>query len=167
MYEEWLKFIGELPRPSLDIGSGGSSGRTVSLDPYPRGPVDVRAVGERIPFLSCTFKSVVLESVMKHVVSPIEVLVECNRVTVPRGLLFISSPVNSIDHHRHSFTSEQLVDTIRDAGYEILRRKGLGVSQVRLDRYLSRLIPNNYLRITIPIRFCKVLFVAAKKELEC
>ncbi len=105
MSDRWNRFVGDIPSPSMDLGAGVSKGRTVSVDPFPRRHVDVRALGENLPFGNRIFASVVLESVLKHVLSLKDTLAEAQRVTSNDGWLFVTLPVNRIDGHRHSFST--------------------------------------------------------------
>ena len=162
MSDRWNQFAGDIPSPSMDLGAGISKGRTVSVDPFPRGHVDIRALGENLPFRSRTFASVVLESVLKHVLSPTNTLAETRRVTANDGWLFITSPVNHIDSHRHSFSTEELCKLIESAGYRIVRRMGLGFSSTRLDRMWKRLPFGIYTKIRIPIRICRTIFIVTR-----
>jgi SAM-dependent methyltransferase len=164
MVKTWRTFSGKIPEPSLDIGAASDKGRTVSVDPYPRGRVDIRAIGENLPFIDCYFASVVLESVLKHVLSPTETLEETYRVLREGGLLFLTSPVNHIDSHRHSFLVRQLCLMIENSGFRIIRKMGLGFSFNLLDGNFRRRASRFYSNIKIPIRFCRTLYVVAEKN---
>jgi len=161
MLEVWTSFAGSIPSPSLDIGAAGHKGRTVSIDPFPRGPIDIQAVGEQLPFQDDTFSSAVLESVLKHVIAPELVLSETRRVLKLGSLLFLTSPVNSIDHHRHSYTSSQLCAMIKTAGFRIVRKRGIGFSFRLLDRWMKRLSHRWYVSLNVPASICSVLLVVA------
>ena len=162
MHNVWLKFANDIPEPSLDVGSARQQGRTVSVDPFPRGFVDVRALGEQLPFKESCFASVVLESVLKHVVSPEQTLNEARRILGSEGFLFVTSPVNHIDNHRHSFSTSQICELIEKAGFKIVRKMGLGFSSKRLDGILRRRASRLYTVIRPPTRFCRTLFLVAK-----
>jgi SAM-dependent methyltransferase len=157
----WKSFAGHIPSPSLDIGAARRKGRTVSIDPFPRGPIDTRGVGEQLPFRDDTFSSVVLESVLKHVIAPESVLTEALRVLRPGSLIFLTSPVNSVDHHKHSFTSSQLLDIIEAAGFLVIRKRGVGFSFRLLHRLMKRLSHRWYVSLSVPVSVCSVLFVVA------
>jgi len=162
MVDVWRKFAGAIPEPSLDIGAARQQGRTVSVDPFPRGFVDVRAIGENLPFKKEKFASVLLESVLKHVLSPDQTLAEAYRVCTKDGFLFVTSPVNHIDGHRHSFSSSQLCRLIEQAGFRIIRKMGLGLSPTRLDSLFRRRASRFYTTIRFPVRFCRTMFIVAK-----
>ena len=162
MVNVWRKFAGAIPEPSLDLGAARQQGRTVSVDPFPRGFVDVRAIGEYLPFKKKVFASVLLESVLKHVLSPEQTLSEVYRVTDTDGFLFVTSPVNHVDGHRHSFSSSQLCRLIEQAGFRIIRKMGLGLSPNRLDSIFRRRASRFYTTIRFPDRFCRTLFVVAR-----
>jgi SAM-dependent methyltransferase len=160
MYNEWKSFIGEISPPSLDIGAGKSKEHsTVSLDPFPRGFVDIRAIGENLPFQKGSFNSIIIESVLKHVLHPIKVLKEARRVIKDGGFLYLSSPVNRVDYHRHSFTGTQLFTLLEKSGFSIIRTRGIGVKYRRIDGPLWRRIPRIYTKISPPSRFSSVLFI--------
>jgi SAM-dependent methyltransferase len=162
MIDVWLKFAGTIPEPSLDLGAARQQGRTVSVDPFPRGFVDVRAIGENLPFKEGYFNSVVLESVLKHVLSPEQTLAEVRRTMRLGGSLYVTSPVNHIDSHRHSFTSTQLCRLVETAGFRIFKRMGLGLSSNRLDGILRRRVSRLYTTIRPPVRFSRTLYLVAK-----
>jgi len=163
MYEEWTSFIGEIPSPSLDIGAAKSKKRsTISLDPFPRGFVDTRAMGEHLPFQDSSFNSIIMESVIKHVLFPAKVLAEARRVIENDGLLFLNSPVNRVDHHRHSFTSRQLLTLIERSGFHVIRTRGIGVKYRKLDGLLWRKIPRILAKVSTPAQLSSVLFIVAK-----
>ena len=103
-----------------------------------------------------------LESVLKHVLSPKNTLAETRRVTANDGWLFITSPVNHIDSHRHSFSTEELCKLIESAGYRIVRWMGLGFSSTRLDRMWRKLPFGIYTKIRIPIRICRTIFIVTR-----
>ncbi|MFW9975488.1 MAG: class I SAM-dependent methyltransferase [Candidatus Thorarchaeota archaeon] len=161
--EKWSRFAGEIPELSLDIGAAHKKGRSVSIDPFPRGEVDLRAVAENLPFTDETFASVVMESVIKHVTSPEKSLGEIYRVTKDSGLLFLTSPLNYEDRHRHSFSYSEIRKLIQDAGFSIDKSVGYGLSHNFLNRMLTRFLAKYYTRLRIPKRFCRVLFVVARK----
>ncbi|MFX1483536.1 MAG: class I SAM-dependent methyltransferase [Promethearchaeota archaeon] len=163
LYEKWKKFAGEIPELSLDIGAAHKKGRSVSIDPFPRGEVDIRAMAENLPFADQTFKSVILESVIKHVQSPERSLEESCRVMQDGGMLFLTSPLNYRDHHRHSFSYSEVRQLIKNAGFSIDRMVGFGLSSNFLNRLLTRFAARFYTRIPIPRRFCRILFVVARK----
>ncbi|MBY8998564.1 MAG: methyltransferase domain-containing protein [Candidatus Thorarchaeota archaeon] len=160
----WEQFSGRIPEPSLDIGAASTKGRTVSMDPFPRGKVDVRAIGEALPFIESHFASVVLESVLKHVLSPQQTLEEANRVLRSGSLLFLTSPVNHTDSHRHSFSVKQLCDLIDNSGFRIVKKMGLGFSFSFIDGLFQRRGARFYSKIRVPTRICRTLFVVAKKK---
>ncbi|MDF1539525.1 MAG: methyltransferase domain-containing protein [Candidatus Thorarchaeota archaeon] len=163
MYEKWISFIGAIPQPSLDIGAAKSKTHSsVSLDPYPRGFVDVKGMGEELPFKDGSFKSVIIESVLKHVDEPSQVISEAKRVTTDNGMLFISSPVNRIDSHRHSFSSSALCEIIECNGYEIVRKLGIGFSKRSIDGFLWRRLPKAMANLPIPSGMASVIFIVAK-----
>ena len=162
MIDVWRGFAGVIPEPSLDLGAARQRGRTVSVDPFPRGFVDVRALGENLPFIDGYFSSVVLESVLKHVLSPEQTLAEARRTLRDSGFLFVTSPVNHTDKHRHSFSSTQLCGLIENASFKIIRKMGLGFSSNRLDGILRRRASRLYTIIRPPVRFCRTVFVIAK-----
>ncbi|MFW9794019.1 MAG: methyltransferase domain-containing protein [Candidatus Thorarchaeota archaeon] len=162
MTKVWNALAGVIPDPSLDIGAGKSTGRTVSIDPFPRGPIDIRATGEELPISDGYFESVVLQSVLKHVISPADVLLESKRVSKPKSLLFVTSPVNYVDHHRHSFTTGELISLIQGAGYRILRTRGIGLMWKWPDRILHSLGARLYAYTRIPVRICRVLLIVAE-----
>ena len=158
LVDVWRDFAGAIDAPSLDLGAARQQGRTVSVDPFPRGYVDVRALGEHLPFIDGYFASVVLESVLKHVLSPSQTLVEARRVLTSDGFLYVTSPVNHTDNHRHSFSSKQLCELIESVGFRIVRKMGLGFSSGILRRRFSRF----YTGVRPPVRFCRTLFLVAK-----
>jgi SAM-dependent methyltransferase len=161
--ESWRKFTGPIPELSLDIGAALKKGRSVSLDPFPRGEVDVRAVAENLPFKDRTFSSVVMESVIKHVNSPDQSLEGVHRVLLEDGGLFLTSPINYRDHHRHSFTNSELRSLLQKNGFHIERAIGFGFSSTFLNRLLSRFAAGQYTRFRIPCRFCRVVFIVARR----
>jgi SAM-dependent methyltransferase len=163
MNRTWQRFSGHMPEPSLDIGAANSKGRTVSLDPFPRGRVDVRAIGEMLPFIDCHFSSVILESVLKHVLSPEQTLDEAYRVLKKGSYLYVTSPVNHIDSHRHSFSFAKLCSMIEKSGFRIVRKMGLGLSHSKLDRIFKRRVSGLYSHIRVPVRVCSTLYVVAEK----
>ena len=162
--EKWKQFAGAIPELSLDVGAAHKKGRSVSVDPFPRGDVDIRAVAENLPFNDQTFSSVVMESVIKHVKIPEQSLDEIHRVTKNRGLLFLTSPLNYKDNHRHSFSYNELRKLLQNAGYSIVRSVGFGLASNFLNRILTRIAAKHYTRFRIPGRFCRVLFVVAQAE---
>lgn len=162
--EKWNAYAQHIPEPSLDVGAGTKKGRTVSIDPFPRGEIDVRGVAEHLPLRDGYFKSVVLESVIKHVNDPLLVLQESLRVSQSESYLFLTSPVNIVDKHRHSFTSKELNEIITSAGYQIVRSKGFGFSNRRLDRLVRKFGLGLYVALPIPSRFCRNLMIVAKAD---
>jgi SAM-dependent methyltransferase len=161
----WNRFCEEIPEPSLDIGAGVKKGRTVSLDPFPRGVVDVRAVAELLPFKDNIFKSIVLESVLKHAIDPETALSEARRVAKNKSYLFFSSPVNAQDKHRHSFTSIEILELLDRSGYRVVKRRGIGFSLNKLDKLLRRLNVDLYLTLRVPLRFCRTLFLVCASKI--
>lgn len=159
---EWRTFAGDEPQPSLDIGGANQKGRTVTLDPFPRGPVDVKGLGELLPFKDGVFGSVVLESVLKHVLDPLQVLSEARRVLKSGSLMFVTSPVNHTDHHRHSFSTDQLLLMMKRTGFRIVKKKGIGLSPRLPDRMLGKLGPVAYSKLRVPTRLCSVLMIVAE-----
>ena len=160
----WNKFCGLIPEPSLDIGAASKKGRTVSLDPYPRGDIDVRAIAEFLPFKDNYFVSIVLESVLKHVINPEKVLSEARRVSRNNSYLFFTSPVNVTDKHRHSFTSSEVISLLDRAGYKVVKKRGIGLASTRLDKLLRRVSITFYLFIRVPLRYCRVVFLVCKSK---
>jgi len=117
-----------------------------------------------MPFRNDCFASIVLESVLKHVLSPEQTLKEAHRVLYPGGFLFVTSPVNHIDKHRHSFTSNYLCKIIENAGFRITKKMGLGFSLKRIDSVIRRRFSKFYTTIRSPVRFCSTIFLIAKVE---
>lgn len=159
--QKWKQFTGTIPELSLDVGAAYKKDRSVSVDPFPRGEVDIRAVAEKLPFYDHTFSSVVMESVIKHVQSPAQSLEEIHRVTKNGGLLFLTSPLNYRDNHRHSFSYIELHKLLQEAGFSIDRSVGFGLASNLLNKILTRFAAKYYTHVRIPRRFCRVLFVVA------
>ena len=164
MVATWKRFSGRIPEPSLDIGAASSKDRTVSVDPFPRGRVDIRAIGEALPFVEGHFTSVVLESVIKHVLSPKQTLEEAKRVMRPGSFLFLTSPVNHTDSHRHSFSAKQLCNLIENSGFRIIRKMGLGFSVDLFDGLFRRRASRFYSRLQTPVKISRTMFVVAEKK---
>ncbi len=163
MAKRWEQFVGAIPNPSLDIGGAVKTKYTVTIDPYPRGPVDIKAVGEMLPIQDGYFSSVILQSVLKHVQNPKSVLLEAWRVLRENGMLYVSSPINVIDEHRHNFTSSTLKTLIETTGFKIIRTLGLGFKIRYAERFLIRAGPRVYSLIPVPLTFARVAFIVARK----
>ena len=168
MGNEWLSFAGPIPKFSLDVGAASFDRKhcSVSLDPFPRGYVDVRSLGESLPFKNGIFRSVVLTSVLKHVLDPVCVLSECFRVLQYGGCLYLTSPINEIDVHRHSFTFRELCNMIEDRGFRILRTRVIGLKYSRLARRLWKYVPEMFAKFPMPSFLGNVLFLVAKRRSE-
>jgi SAM-dependent methyltransferase len=78
----------------LDLGSGGRrlGPSTVSFDIVHLDGLDVQGDGHALPFRDASFDGVVAQAVLEHVVNPITVLAEMQRVLKGDGRVYIEVP---------------------------------------------------------------------------
>jgi 2-polyprenyl-3-methyl-5-hydroxy-6-metoxy-1,4-benzoquinol methylase len=101
-----------------------------------------------------SFDVVTLWDIIEHVTEPSSVLVECERILVPGGLLAISTPdagsppakilggnwlgFRSIDEHLYFFSRASLGAMLEKANFEIVRSTSVG-KYISLSRIIARL----------------------------
>ena len=97
------------------------------------------------------FDSLVLSEILEHLERPADALAFARRVLKPRGRLFVNAPINSptVDHIWLFRTPEELIELVKDAGFEVeetrlapvsdhpearARKLGLGISVAVIAR---------------------------------
>ncbi len=85
---------------------------------------DIAALGESLPFVSGTFDAVVCTEVLEHVPEPSRVLTEVYRVTIPGGVVLLSTPMTWGLHEEpydfYRYTNHGLQYLFEKAGFQLV-----------------------------------------------
>lgn len=127
---EWWKLETEYTKKwaigfTLNIGAGNSTiPADISIDPLVKR--DVVAVGEHVPFRSSIFDSVLIYSVLDHVLNDDEVIQEARRLLSDHGRLLVMAGIDDrpvdVDpnHVRHYRTHDALRNLIERNNLKIV-----------------------------------------------
>jgi ubiquinone/menaquinone biosynthesis C-methylase UbiE len=117
----------------------------------------LKGTGESLPFEDDYFSLVVIDNVLDHTLSPLEVLKETFRVLVPGGFLYLMVNVHSawgvkarflmevfqLDRgHPHSFTATRIRQFLQNGGFEIQDEELENSWKVKLSDLKSRHLKN-------------------------
>jgi len=125
------EYLDKMTGTVLNAGSGMRalqpfvSGRVVNQDIYPALDIHVVSPLHKIPVEAAHFDSVFCNAVLEHVVNPVEVVLEFQRVLKPGGHLFLGVPLMQPEHKNPTdyqrYTIDGLVHLVETHGFKVLK----------------------------------------------